>query len=59
MSTNTGFAPRREMEPAVAKNVYGTVTTSSPAPTPQAMSANKIASVPEATPTAWLTPTYF
>src|SRR2546430_2648124 len=59
MSTNTGFAPRREMEPAVAKNVYGTVTTSSPGPTPQAMNANKIASVPEATPTAWLTPTYF
>ena len=31
MSTSTGFAPRRAMAPAVAKNEYVDVTTSSPA----------------------------
>ena len=33
MSTNTGRAPSLAIEPAVAKNENGVVTTSSPAPT--------------------------
>ena len=46
-STKTGVAPTREMQPAVAKNEYVLVTTSSPGPMPSAISAARIASVPE------------
>ena len=35
MSTRTGRAPRRTTEPAVAKNEYVEVTTSSPGPMPE------------------------
>ena len=52
MSTNTGRAPTREMQPAVAKNVYGVVITASPGPIPRAISAASWASVPELMPTA-------
>ena len=52
MSTKTGLAPSLEMDPTVAKNVKGTVITSSPDPTPSAINANKSASLPDATPTA-------
>ena len=51
-SANTGVAPRRTIAPAVAKNENGVVTTSSPGPTPQAISAASSASVPDETPTA-------
>jgi hypothetical protein len=44
------------MHPAVAKNEYGDVTTSSPGPTPSAINAASRASVPEDTPMAWRTP---
>ena len=52
MSTNTGRAPSRAMQPAVAKNVYGVVTTSSPSLMSSAMSASSNASVPDETPSA-------
>jgi hypothetical protein len=39
------------MVPAVAKNVNGDVSTSSPGPISSAISANSSASVPEDTPT--------
>ena len=52
ISMKTGLAPRREIAPAVAKKVNGTVTTSSPALTPNAINASSKASLPEATPTA-------
>src|ERR1700743_348422 len=51
ISTNTGFAPTRAIDPAVAKNVNGVVITSSPAPIPSANNATKRASVPDETPT--------
>ncbi len=51
ISMNTGLAPSLEIAPAVAKKVKGTVTTSSPAFTPKAISASNSASLPEATPT--------
>ncbi len=51
-------APERWMAPAVAKNVYAGHTTSSPAPTPSAISATSSASVPEETPSACRTPRY-
>ena len=54
MSTKTFLAPRRAIEPAVAKNVYGLVITSSPAPMSRAISDNSRASVPELTPTQFL-----
>ena len=49
MSTNTGRAPSLAIEPAVAKNENGVVTTSSPAPTPSAINAASSASVPDET----------
>src|ERR1039457_6496108 len=52
MSQNIGRAPLRATVPAVAKNVYGVVITSSPGPIPKAMRASSNASVPEETPTA-------
>ena len=56
MSTNTGRAPSRWITPAVAKKVNGVVITSSPGPTPSAISAASSASVPEETATARFTP---
>jgi hypothetical protein len=50
MSQNTGRAPVRAIVPAVAKNVKGDVTTSSPAHISSAISASNSASVPEETP---------
>ena len=52
LATNTGFAPRRWMTPAVAKNVNAEVMISSPGRTSFAISANSRASVPEETATA-------
>ena len=52
MSAKTGVAPRRKIEPTDAKNENGVVTTSSPGPTPQAISAASSPSVPDETPTA-------
>ena len=45
-STKRGRAPQRTMASAVAANVFATVITSSPAPTPMAPSASSSASVP-------------
>ena len=56
MSTKTGRPPRRETTPADAKKLNGLVMTSSPGPTPSAISATKSASVPEETPSACRTP---
>src|SRR6188508_1982241 len=58
MSTSFGVAPRRETAPAVAKNENVGVMTSSPGPTPSAISATSSASVPDDRPTAWPTPMY-
>ena len=55
-STQTGVAPRRATEPAVAKKVKDGRSTSSPSPTSSAMSARSSASVPEETPSACFTP---
>jgi hypothetical protein len=52
MSTKIGVAPSLATTPADAKKEKGDVTTSSPGPTPSAMSATSSASVPEATPSA-------
>ena len=41
MSTNTGRAPSLAIEPAVAKNENGVVTTSSPGPTSSAIKRSK------------------
>jgi hypothetical protein len=57
-STNTGFAPISAIISAVAKNVNGTVITSSPGFTSRAMSAISSASVPLATPMQCFAPTY-
>ena len=43
LSTNTGRAPRRATHPAVAKNEYVLVTTSSPLPMPSAISTMMVA----------------
>ena len=51
MSTNTGTAPIRWMQPPVAKKVYGVVMISSPGWTPRVISETNSASVPEVTPT--------
>ena len=56
MSTKTGFAPIRQMQPAVAKKVNGVVITSSPAPTSSAAIAANRASVPDDIATAYLVP---
>ncbi len=53
MSTSTGVAPSRATQPAVAKNEYVLVTTSSPCPTPSAIRATSSASVPDDTPMAY------
>ena len=55
-SANTGRAPRRAMQPTVAKKESGVVTTSSPWPTPSAINATSRASVPDDTPMARPTP---
>ena len=55
-STQTGVAPRRATEPAVAKKVNDGSRTSSPSPISSAMSASRSASVPEETPRACFTP---
>ena len=49
MSTKTGLAPVRAMAPAVAKNVYGVVITSSPGPMSSAIRLISRASLPEET----------
>jgi hypothetical protein len=51
-STKTGVAPSLLTHPAVAKNEYVGVMTSSPAPMPSAIRARSSASVPEDTVTA-------
>src|SRR5579872_642578 len=53
MSTNTGVAPTRAMAPAVAKNEYGVVMTSSPGPMFSAMRHTIRASLPDETPIPW------
>jgi hypothetical protein len=58
MSAKTARAPSRATAPAVAKNVNGEVTTSSPAFTSRAWSASTIASLPFATPTVEGVPMY-
>ena len=52
ISAKTGLAPSRAIEPAVAKNVNDGQTTSSPGPTPRAISEQSSASVPLLTPIA-------
>src|SRR5262245_3819774 len=52
MSTSTGCAPSRATQPAVAKNEYVLVTTSSPGPISSAISAASTASVPDDMPRA-------
>ena len=56
ISTRTGRAPSLTMAPAVAKNEYVVVMTSSPGEIPSAISASRTASVPEDTATACSTP---
>ena len=56
MSTKTGVAPTRAMQPAVAKNENGVVITSSPALMSSAISASTSASVPLETLMACLKP---
>src|SRR5215475_9893265 len=53
----TGRAPARTIELAEAKKLKGVVMTVSPAFTPVAARASHNASVPDAQPTAWPTPT--
>src|SRR4051794_27746889 len=55
-SQRTGVAPVRAMAATVGTHVFACVTTSSPGPTPSALSASSIASVPLAQPTAWRAP---
>ena len=54
-STQTGTAPKRATDPAVAKKVNAGNKTSSPGPIPRAMSGKSKASVPEDTPIACFT----
>jgi hypothetical protein len=56
MSTNTGRAPSSTITSTVAAKVKGVVITSSPAPTPSAISEISSASVPLATVTQCATP---
>ena len=51
-----GVAPSSQIAPTVATNVFAAVITSSPEPTPRALSESLIASVPELTPIAYLVP---
>src|ERR1035438_3386205 len=53
MSMNSGLAPAWEMASVVAINVFGTVSTTSPGRTPEAIKAKRSASVPLLTPTQW------
>ena len=52
MSTSTGLAPTRTTQPAVAKNEYVGVITSSPGPMSSAIRAASTASVPDDRPMA-------
>ena len=52
LSTSTGLAPTRTTQPAVAKNEYVGVITSSPGPMSIAISAASTASVPDERPIA-------
>ena len=54
ISIKTGRAPSSEIGSVVATNVWVVVMTSSPAPTPSAMSARCSAAVPESSPIACL-----
>ena len=56
MSTKIVRAPRRATAPAVEKNEYGDVTTSSPGPMPSAIMTASCASVPEDIPIACFAP---
>ena len=56
-STNSGRAPTRTTELALAKKLNGVVMTESPGCTPAATRASHSASVPEAQPTVSCTPT--
>ena len=56
-SANTGRAPTRDTDPAVAKNENVGVMTSSPGPIPSAISETSSASVPDDRPIANGTPT--
>ena len=56
MSTNTGRAPSWRAAVAEATNENAGVTTSVSGPTPSACRPSLIASEPEPTPIAWLTP---
>ena len=56
-STNSGRAPARTTELALAKKLNGVVMTESPGCTPAATKASHSASVPEAQPTVSCTPT--
>ena len=58
ISAKTGTAPSRAIEPAVAKKVNDGQTTSSPGPTPYAISVQSSASVPLLTPMACFVPQY-
>ena len=58
MSTKTGLAPVRAIAPAVAKNVYGVVITSSPGPMSSAIRQISRASLPEETVMACGQPQY-
>ena len=55
-STNTGLAPSSLIAPTVATKVLAAVMISSPLFIPRAFNDNLIASVPEFTPIAYLTP---
>ena len=57
MSTRTGRAPSRAIDPTVATKVKGGVITSSPGPISNAIKARRRASEPEAQPMAWRQPT--
>ena len=50
MSTKRGVAPVETIADMVGTAVFATVITSSPGPTPMALSAKNSASVPLATP---------
>ena len=54
MTIVTGVAPSRVTQPAVAKNEYVLVMTSSPGPMPSAIRTARRASVPDETPSALL-----
>ena len=55
-STKIAVAPEIQIASAVAKKVFGWVTTSSPGPMPSAIKLSQMASVPLATPTEYFMP---